>query len=95
MRDQLVELGFKVDGAEIGKTEMQSGAVVEGFDVIEDGGASLGVGGEAVMIDEFVFEAAPEGLDEGVIIAVALATHGSDQAVLGQHLAVRGARATA
>jgi hypothetical protein len=55
-------LGFKVDGAEIVKTGVESGAVVEGLDVIEDGGASLGAGGEAVMIDEFVFEAAPEGL---------------------------------
>ena len=26
---------------------MQSGAVIEGFDVVEDGGASLGVNGEA------------------------------------------------
>ena len=41
--------------------------------------------------DEFVFEAAPEGLDESVIVAIALATHGSDQAVLGQHPAVSGA----
>ena len=39
---------------------MESGAVIEGFDVIEDGGASLGEGGEAVMIDQFVFEAAKE-----------------------------------
>ena len=54
---------------------MKSDAVVEGLDVIEDGGASLGEGAEAVMIDEFVFEAAPEGFDEGVIVAVALAAH--------------------
>ena len=57
---------------------MESGAVVEGLDVIEDGGTSLGAGGEALMIDQFVFEAAKEGLDEGVIVAVAFAAHGSD-----------------
>jgi hypothetical protein len=81
-------LGFKVDGTEIVKTGVQSGAVVEGFDVIEDCGASLGEGGEALMIDQFVFEAAPEGLDEGVIVAVALATHGSEEAVLGQDVPI-------
>ena len=54
---------------------MQSGAVIEGFDVIEDGGASCGVGSEALMIDQFVFESAPEGFDEGVVVAVALSAH--------------------
>jgi hypothetical protein len=45
---------------------VKSGAVIEGLDVIEDGGAGLGVGGEAMMIDQFVFEAAKEGLDEAL-----------------------------
>jgi hypothetical protein len=40
------------------------------------------------MVDQFVFEAAPERLDKGVIVAVALAAHRSEQTVLGQHLAV-------
>ena len=71
-KDNLVQFGFKVDGALVVKTGVESGAVIEGFDVIEDGGASLGAGGEAVMIDQFVFEAAKEGLDEGVIVAVGL-----------------------
>ena len=70
---------------------MQSGAVIEGFDVIEDGGASFGEGGEAVMVDQFVFEGAPEGFDKGVVVAVAFATHGSEQTVLGEDLAVSGA----
>ena len=56
----LVQLGFKVNGAEIVKTGVQSGAVVEGFDVIEDGGTSSGVGREALMINQLVFESAPE-----------------------------------
>ena len=57
---------------------MESGAIIEGLDVIEDGGAGLGAGGEAMMIDQFVFEAAKERLDEGVIVAVGFATHGRD-----------------
>ncbi len=40
------------------------------------------------MIDYFVFEAAPEGLDEGVIVAIPGATHGREKPVLGQDLAV-------
>jgi hypothetical protein len=55
-------LGFKVDRTEIVKTGVQSGAVVEGFDVVEDGSARPGVGGEAMMVDELIFEATPEGL---------------------------------
>src|SRR5438128_7582406 len=70
---------------------MQSGAVIEGFDVVEDGGACLSEGGEATMIDELVFEAAPEGFDEGVIVTVALATHGRAQTMLRQDLTVSGA----
>ena len=70
---------------------MKSDTVIEGFDVIEDGGASLGKVAEAVMIDQFVFETAKEGLDEGVIVAVAFAAHRSDQAMLGQDLSVSGA----
>jgi hypothetical protein len=66
-------LGFKIDWGLVGKTGMESGAVIEGFDVIEDGGTGLGEGGEAVMIDQFVFEAAPKGLDEGVVVTVAFA----------------------
>lgn len=51
MRGNLVQLGFKVDWGEIGKTGMQSGAVIESFDVVEDGGACIGMSGEALMID--------------------------------------------
>ena len=61
---------------------MESSAVVEGFDVIEDGRASLGVGSEAMVVDQFVFECAPEGFDKSVVITVAFAAHGSEQAVL-------------
>jgi hypothetical protein len=59
-------LGFKVNRAAIGQTGVQSDAVVEGLDVVEEGTASLGEGGEALVIDHFVFKAAPEAFDEAL-----------------------------
>ena len=73
------------------KTGVQPGAVVEGFDVIENGSTSLSVTAEVVVIDEFVFESAPEGLDVGIIVAIAFATHRRGKAVLSEHLAISGA----
>jgi hypothetical protein len=58
---------------------VESGAVIKGLDVVKDSVASLGKGGEALVIDDFVFKAAPKRLDEGVIVAIAFATHGSNQ----------------
>ena len=56
---------------------MESDAVVEGFDVIKDGRTSMGEVAEAMVIDQFVFEGAKKGLDEGVIVAVAFSAHRS------------------
>ena len=56
---------------------MKSDAVIEGLDVIEDGGTSFGEGSEAVVVNQFVFEAAKEAFDKSVIVAVAFASHGS------------------
>ena len=81
-------LGFEVNRAAIGKTGVQSGAVIKGFDVVEQGVARLGKGSEALMINYFVFEAALERFDKGVVIAVAFATHGSEQTVLSEKLSV-------
>ena len=69
---------------------MESGAVVEGFDVVENGSTGLGEGGEAVMIDQFVFEAAKEALDKGIVVAVSLSTHRSGQVMLAEQLSVTG-----
>ena len=55
---------------------MESDAVVEGFNVVEDGGTSLGEAAEAMMVDQFVFESAKEGLDKSVVVAVTFSTHG-------------------
>ena len=60
------------------KTGVESGAVVEGFDVMEDGATRLGQGGEVVVLNQFVFETAPKRLNESVVVTVALASHGSD-----------------
>jgi len=54
---------------------MKSDAVLEGFNVIKDGGAGLGEGPEALMVNQLVFEAAKEGLDKSVVVAVAFSTH--------------------
>ncbi len=70
--------GFKVSWGLVVKTGMESGAVVEGFDVMEDGATRFGQGGEAVVVNQFVFETAPKRLNESVVVTVALASHGSD-----------------
>ena len=67
----LVQFCFVVNRTEVGKARVQPGPVIEGFDVVEDGSASLGEGGEAVMIDQFVFETAKEAFDKSVVVAVA------------------------
>ncbi len=54
---------------------MKPDAVVEGFDVVENGCASLGEAAESVMIDQFVFESAEEGFDKSVVVAVAFSAH--------------------
>jgi hypothetical protein len=84
----MVSFRFKLDRTQISKAGMQPGTVIRSLDVTEDGSASLGQGGEALVVDHFVFESAPEGFDEGVIVAIALAAHGSDQTVLSEDLAV-------
>ena len=66
-------------------------AIVEGFDVIEDLGASLAAGVEVAAIDQFEFESAPEAFHGGVVVAVAFAAHRGDEAGLGEGLTVIGA----
>ena len=51
-------------------------AVIERFEVVEAGGASLGVGLELLAVDELEFEGAPKALPGGVVVAVALTAHG-------------------
>ncbi len=41
--------------------------MIKDLDEVQDGGAGLGAGGEAMVIDQFVFEGASEGRDDSVI----------------------------
>src|SRR5437762_8710171 len=72
----------------VAQCAMSALAVIEGFDVIEDLHASLVAGFEATAIDQLQFEGAPEAFHGGVIIAVASAAHGGDQAGLTQSLTI-------
>src|SRR5271170_4166463 len=63
-------------------------AIVEGFDVIEDLSSSLGSGLEGAAVNQFQFEGAPEAFHGGVVIAVAAAAHGGDQAGVGEGLTI-------
>lgn len=60
---------------------MEPRAIIKRFDIIEDGGACVGPRREAARMDDLVLEAAPEGLDEGVVVAVAFPAHRRDELV--------------
>ena len=66
-------------------------AIVEAFDVIKDFAARLCASGEVAAVNEFQFKGAPEAFHGGVVIAVAVTTHGGDQAGLAESAAVIGA----
>ena len=67
---------------------MAAGAVVERLDVVEDGGAGFAPGGEVAAMNQFIFQAAPERFHRGIVVAVALAAHRGDEAMVGQCRAV-------
>ena len=69
---------------------MKALGIIETFDVIEDGGAGFLVCGELPAIDQFPFEGAPEAFHGGIIVAIALAAHGGDEARPGQGVAIIG-----
>ena len=66
---------------------MEPRAVVKAPDVVEERCEGLIAGGKPAVPDGLGFEAAPEGSNVGVVVAVALAAHGSDQAVVGEDVA--------
>lgn len=67
---------------------MSALTVIEDFDVIEDSGLGLAAGGKFLAVDHFQFEGAPEAFDVGIVVAVAFAAHGGDQASLGESGAI-------
>ena len=54
---------------------MASFAVVEDFDVVEDLGAELGLGWPGAAVDQLLLQGREEALGDGVIEAVAFASH--------------------
>ena len=64
-------------------------AVVKNLDVFPNSRFSLCPSLEALVVDHFIFKAAPEALDGGVIIAIALSRHGSHQPVSPENSAIR------
>ena len=79
---------FEVNGRKIAQGTMGALTVIEGFDVIEDGGAGFQVVGEGLAVNQFEFESAPEAFHGGVVVAVGFAAHGGEQAGVGQGLAI-------
>ena len=69
---------FEVNGRKVVQGAVRAMSVVEGFDVIENGGASLLAGEKLGAINQFEFQGAPETFHGSVVVTVAFATHGGD-----------------
>ena len=63
-------------------------AIIEHFDVIEDLRLGLGVRLKARAIDQFQFEGGPKAFHGGVVVTIASAAHGGDQAGLAERSAI-------
>ena len=68
---------------------MQPVRIVKAFDVIGDGVFSRPPGRPRLTVDELGFERREEALGDGIIPAVALATHRTDDAMIAQHSLIR------
>ena len=64
-----------MDRRAVAQRAVKAFRVVEGFDIIEDSGASLVMSVEVVMMEPLSFKSAPEGLHGGIVIAMAAAAH--------------------
>ena len=79
---------FEVERALIVERAMKAHAVIKALDEGKDGSGGCGAGEKDAAIDEFVFKRAPERFHGGVIVAVAAAAHGGNEAVLVEDLAI-------
>ena len=70
---------------------MSALAIVERLDVIEDLHASLGTAVKATAKNQLEFKGAPEAFHDSVVITIARATHGSDEAGLTEGVTIIGA----
>jgi hypothetical protein len=66
-------------------------AIVEAFDVIEYMGFGFTAGEKFTSVNELQFQRAPEALHRGVVVAIAPAAHGSDEARVLEGVAVLSA----
>ena len=62
---------------------------VKNLDVLPNGRFGLRARLKALVVDHFIFQAAPEALNGCVIIAIARSRHGSCQAVFLKNGAIR------
>lgn len=83
---------LRLHRAEVAQGDVFAVAVVEDFDVVEDGGADLGLVGEDVVAHGGGFVAAKERFHGRVVAAVALGADAREHLQAGQHtlVAVRG-----
>jgi hypothetical protein len=77
----LFEGEFVVEGAFEAEGRVETGSVIITLDVIEDGGGGFISGHERPSVNQLVFDRTPKRLQRGVVVAVALATHGRGAAV--------------
>ena len=73
-------VAFKICRAGKAQSTVQALPVIKDFDVLKDGGTSFLQVSKLLgaTIDQLQFERAPESFHDGVVIAIGLATHGSD-----------------
>lgn len=84
----VMSIRLKGHRAAIAKCGVKSGEVIEDLDIVEDRVAGFGSGGEALLIDQLVLEAASERFDVGVVATVCAAPHGGEQSVFGEDCAI-------
>src|SRR3712207_2719175 len=66
---------FVRGGAEVAERRVASAWIVERLAEVEDGHVGLGVGAQAGAGDQLAFEGGEEGLDEGIVVAIADRAH--------------------
>jgi hypothetical protein len=70
---------------------VETGAVVKGFDVVEDASSGVEGRGERVVVKAFGFEGGKEAFDAGIVVRICSATHAGNEAVGEEAVAVLGA----
>lgn len=87
-RPLLTSAGHELFGALVAEGALQTLAIVEDFDVLEDRAFGLLARREPAAVDQFGLEPAPEALGHGVVVAVAPPAHAGHRAVRPQQTLV-------